>query len=257
MLTGGVKAAQDIIKALQTFLTKPGTVLKGLLQTAGRATVAVIETVIDFIATLATKLKNGAVKLFEDFKGFIDDVFKWLDELFGVNKTVIKELADDEELFRKILTGSGGGKRFTRNGLKEIAKEIEKKYATIGLKVEIVTLKTHPERYKRWTSYPNDVLASCRAHEIPPIMFLRQDATELTVQHEMWHLDDLKKLGFNEFNSSKNWKLEELVWEKIWKSKNRWTEKEIIDSYEYYRATCNKEGAVYKKIDELEKIIKL
>ena len=58
-------------------------VFKDLLQTAGRATVAVIETVIDFIATLASKLKNGAVKLFEDFKGFIDDVFKWLEELLG------------------------------------------------------------------------------------------------------------------------------------------------------------------------------
>ncbi|WP_395077140.1 hypothetical protein, partial [Flavobacterium sp.] len=57
LLTGGVKAVEDIIKALQTFLTKPGTVLKDLLQTAGRKTVAVIETIIDFIATLARKLK--------------------------------------------------------------------------------------------------------------------------------------------------------------------------------------------------------
>jgi hypothetical protein len=94
LLTGGVKAVEDIIKALQTFLTKPGTVLKDLLQTAGRKTVAVVETVIDLIATLARKLKNGAVKLFEDFKGFIDDVFKWLEELFGAIK--------------KIRIGSGG-----------------------------------------------------------------------------------------------------------------------------------------------------
>jgi Metallopeptidase toxin 4 len=256
-LTGGVKAVQDITKALEQFLTKPGVVLRDAIQTAGRKSVAAVETIIDLIATMASKLKNGAVKLFEDFKGFIDDVFKWLEELFGVNKTVIEELADDEELFRKILTGSGGGKRFTRNGLREIAKEIEKKYTTIGLKVEIVTLKTHPERYKRWTSYPNDVLASCRAHEIPPTMFLRHDATELTVQHEMWHLDDLRKLGFEEFNASKNWKLEELVWERVWKSKSRWTREELIDSYEYYKATCNKEGALYKKIDELEKLIKI
>jgi A nuclease of the HNH/ENDO VII superfamily with conserved WHH len=67
-------------------LIKPGTVLKDLLQTAGRKSVAAIDAVIDFIATLARKLKNGAVKLFEDFKQFIDDVFKWLEELFGITK---------------------------------------------------------------------------------------------------------------------------------------------------------------------------
>lgn len=54
------------------------------MQIAGRETVAAVETVIDLISTLVRNPKNGAVKLFEDFKGFIDDVFKWLEELFGV-----------------------------------------------------------------------------------------------------------------------------------------------------------------------------
>jgi hypothetical protein len=109
LLTGGVKAVEDIIKALQTFLTKPGTVLKDLLQTAGRKTVAVIETVIDFIATMARKLKNGAVKLFEDFKQFIDDVFKWLEELFGVTRKTdwlssgIFKFGNDGKTFRNFL----------------------------------------------------------------------------------------------------------------------------------------------------------
>ena len=109
LLTGGVKAAQDIIKALQTFLTKPGTVLKDLLQTAVGATVAVVETVIDLIATLASKLKNGAIKLFEDFKGFIDDVFKWLEELFGVTRKTdwlssgIFKFGNDGVTFRNFL----------------------------------------------------------------------------------------------------------------------------------------------------------
>jgi hypothetical protein len=87
-LTGGVKAVEDIIKALQTFLTKPGTVLKDLIQTVGSKSKAAIDAVIDFIATMANKLKNGAIKLFEDFKQFVDDVFKWLEELFGASKTL-------------------------------------------------------------------------------------------------------------------------------------------------------------------------
>ena len=51
-------------------------VLKDVLQTAGRKTVVAIEAVIDFISQIASKLKNGAVKLFEDFKGLVDDIFK-------------------------------------------------------------------------------------------------------------------------------------------------------------------------------------
>ena len=57
-------------------------VLKDVLQTAGRKTVVAIEAVIDFISQIASKLKNGDVKLFEDFKGLVDDIFKWLEEFF-------------------------------------------------------------------------------------------------------------------------------------------------------------------------------
>jgi YwqJ-like deaminase len=61
----------------------------------------VIETVIDFIATMARKLKNGAVKLFEDFKQFIDDVFKWLEEVLKGDKVlekIIYKLSNEAEL---------------------------------------------------------------------------------------------------------------------------------------------------------------
>ncbi|NML55862.1 zincin-like metallopeptidase toxin domain-containing protein [Chryseobacterium cheonjiense] len=87
-------------------------------------------------------------------------------------------------------------------------------------------------------------------------MFLRYDATELTVQHEVWHIDDFKKLGFDEYHNTPNWKLEELVWERVWKQKNRWTQEEIIDSYKYYKTECGRQGADYKIVEELEKLIK-
>ncbi len=44
------------------------------MQTAGRKTVVAIEAVIDFISQIASKFKNGAVKLFEDFKGLVEDI---------------------------------------------------------------------------------------------------------------------------------------------------------------------------------------
>jgi Metallopeptidase toxin 4 len=254
--TGGVKALQDITKALEQFLTKPGMVLRDAIQTASKKTVAAVEAIIDLISTLARKLKNGAVKLFEDFKQFIDDVFKWLEEFFGVNKTVIEELADDEELFRKILIGSGGGKRFKRKELELIIAELEKRFAQFGLKIEAVTLKTHPERFKRWTSFGNNTLGSFRGFEIPPTIYLREGCTELTLQHELWHLEDWKKIGLKDYNTIADWKHEESIWEKIWRSKHRWTDEELLSSYKYYKKECSTQGVNPKLIDELETILK-
>ena len=64
---------------------------------------------IDLIATLARKLKKGAVKLFEDFKGFIDDVFKWFEELFGITRKTdwlssgLFKFGNDGETFRNFI----------------------------------------------------------------------------------------------------------------------------------------------------------
>ncbi|KMQ69920.1 hypothetical protein ACM39_02440 [Chryseobacterium sp. FH2] len=87
-------------------------------------------------------------------------------------------------------------------------------------------------------------------------MFLRDDATELTIQHEMWHIDDFKKLGFTEYHNTPNWQLEELVWERVWKQKHRWTQEEILESYKYYLTECRKQGGIPKLVEELEKTIK-
>ena len=107
--------------------------------------------------------------------------------------------------------------------MRQIAKEIEKKYADIGLKVEIVTKRSHPETYKKWTSYPLDTLASCNTRKIPPTMFLWDDATELTIKHEMWHIDDFQKLGYERYNKLPDRELQKMVGEKVWKRKHRWT----------------------------------
>jgi hypothetical protein len=51
---------------------------------------------------------------------------------------------------------------------------------------------------------------------------------------------------------------EQSVWEKIWASRERWTDKELIDSYNYYRKIAresDESGIVNNEIKEL--ILKL
>jgi hypothetical protein len=100
---------QDITKALEQFLTKPGVVLRDAIQTASKKTVAAVEAIIDLMSTLARKLKNDAVKLFEDFKQFIDDVFKWLEEFFGA-KPPRNITAEELDWMASRKTGNLGGK---------------------------------------------------------------------------------------------------------------------------------------------------
>lgn len=66
----------------------------------------------------------------------------------------------------------------------------------------------------------------------PPELFLRSNnASELTVFHEMIHLEYwyLKKPKIHYVQE------EIYVWEEIWKTKDMWTKKELYDSYIYVR----------------------
>ena len=93
------------------------------------------------------------------------------------------------------------------------------------------------------------------APEPSPKIFVRKNATELTLQHELWHFDDFKRLGLEEYKKVPNWKHEESVWEKIYSTKEKWTNVELIDSYLYYKTTARLEGANPKIFPEMEKMV--
>lgn len=274
LLTGGAAAVAKLAKTIESFILNPLEKISKAITQAGNFMTRIME----FISMILREFKKGTKEIFSKLGKVLDEVFGFGDEVADSaltpaerrvkdkNKRRQERLdrkknggflpGEDEEIFRKAQKGSGGGQRYKRSTLRQIAKEIEKKYSDIGLKVEIVTKRSHPERYRRWTNYPNDILASCRTHEIPPVMFLRADATELTIQHEMWHIDDFRRFGFKEYHNIPNWKLEELVWERVWKQKYRWTQEEIIDSYTYYKQVITRQGGNAKEISELEKLLK-
>ena len=88
-------------------------------------------------------------------------------------------------------------------------------------------------------------------------MYFRREVTELTWQHEVWHLVDLQRLGSKKFYETPNWKLEEMVWDRIWRTKEKWTENELVDSYRYFRKeaeTQNAKDAIIKV--EMESLLR-
>jgi hypothetical protein len=78
---------------------------------------------------------------------------------------------------------------------------------------------------------------------------------QLTLQLELWHLNDYTRLPPDEFAKIPNWMHEQSVWEKIWASRERWTQGELLDSYIYYKKSVNRAGENPIKIDDLELLI--
>jgi hypothetical protein len=171
----------------------------------------------------------------------IEDVDGLLDELYEV-----------AEVERRLTNTWDGGKLLSERTLRKRIRTLLQEYKNFNLEIHIVDDVKDAERIADWNA--RNVLGSFRAGP-PPRIFLRKEVTELTLQHEVWHLEDLKKFGSKKFHSLPNWKKEELVWGRIWQTKNRWTEEELMDSYKYYRDTSRKEIGNWNKIKELEELL--
>lgn len=168
-------------------------------------------------------------------------------------KEAIDELESASELFRKTkVSKKDGGLLFKRNELRKIIQELEERFKDFKLKVEIVDAKPqHKERFKRW-DFGN--VQGSFAPEPSPKIYIRKNTTELTLQHELWHFEDFKRLGLEEYKKVPNWKHEESVWQKIYSTKSRWTDVELADSYLYYKNVVFREGGNPKIIQEMEQL---
>lgn len=202
---------------------------------AGKAVRTVAEEFFALVEAFIEKLKKGT----QSFAEWVEEIFakirKWLDELLtGASK------ASDEvtELFRRGKpTTALGEVRFRRAELANFSRKLEQKYAHLDLKVNIVTPNTPANRARLKIWDKRETLGSFNSGP-PPVIHVRQRCTHLTMQHEIWHLEDFERLGPIEFNKMPNWQHEESVWFKILHSKELWTEQELASSFGYYYRTA-------------------
>ncbi|NMH28442.1 zincin-like metallopeptidase toxin domain-containing protein [Flavobacterium silvaticum] len=174
-------------------------------------------------------------------------------ELLDVNN-FSEHLDDIIELERQAINTWDGGKFIGERLLRKRIKNLLHDYKNFNLEIHIVDEVKDAERIVKWNA--RKVLGSFSMGP-PPKIYFRKQITELTWQHELWHLEDLKKMGAKKFYSIDQWKHEELVWDRIWQSKNRWTENELVDSYQYYKKIALLETGRFKAVKEMEDLLSL
>lgn len=168
-----------------------------------------------------------------------------IDE-FGAH---LDEVADAE---RKLINTWDNGKLLSERVLRKRTSTLLQKYKNFKLEVHFVDEASDPKRITDWDA--RNVLGSFYMGP-PPKLYFRKQVTELTWQHEIWHLEDLQKTGSKRFYNMPNWKKEELVWERVWKDKHKWTEEELADSYRYYKETALREAGTYDPVKEMEELL--
>ncbi|WP_138432558.1 hypothetical protein [Winogradskyella algicola] len=167
-------------------------------------------------------------------EGEIDEVgkFRTVLTLEDVAEGGIKRFKNVDEIF-----DISGGRLLLKDELKRLKHHLWNRY---GVRLRLVdvdqalkTKKTITRNGKKiskledWNS--RNVVGSFREGP-PPELFLRRSyASELTVFHEMVHLrywfDKKPKVHFAQE--------EVIVFDEIWKTKDRWTNQELLESYEY------------------------
>jgi hypothetical protein len=161
-------------------------------------------------------IQDGKVsrKLTEAEKG------KFWDEVY--------EVADSgDELFRKIedLFDISGGRLLTKKELELLKDYLWQKYK---VRVRLVDVD-HSLKNKLLDWNNRSVVGSFRQGP-PPELFLRlNNASELTIFHEMVHL----KYWYSGKPKVHFAQEEVIVFDEIWKTKSRWSNKELLDSYNY------------------------
>ncbi|MGG8496204.1 zincin-like metallopeptidase toxin domain-containing protein [Tenacibaculum sp. TC6] len=188
----------------------------------------------------------------DDFEKSLDDLVRKGEVKETGKAKVIDEVYEVVEAERKLINEWDNGKLLSKRVLRKRVRGLLQEYKNFKLQINFVDETTDPLRMKDWNA--RNVLGSFRPGP-PPKLFFRKQITELTWQHEIWHLEDLKKMGSKKFYNTPNWKKEELVWERIWKTKDKWTEEELVDSYVYYKKSCRAQMEEAKRVGDLEELL--
>ncbi len=212
--------------------------------------------IVEFVLGAFAAFKVGKTVL-KTAKESYDSFKKKIDDILGTKRNNFNETNNEiDELFRnKGVDRRDGGIKLTRNELRKFKKDLELRFKEFNLKVEIVSKNPKfKQRLKRWNGRRN-TQGSFNSGP-PPTIYVRQNCTKLTLQHEVWHMEDLKRLGQIEFKKIPNWKHEESIWNKIWNTKHKWTNEELVDSYWYYKRKALIDGGTPKILDDMEDLLK-
>ncbi|KMQ69930.1 hypothetical protein ACM39_02500 [Chryseobacterium sp. FH2] len=264
LLTGGAAAVAKLAKTLESFMLKPLEKITKAMSTAEN----LLTRVLEFIQMILREFKKGTKELFVKLEKFLNEVFGFGEEVAdnaltpaekrvkAKNKAQAERLErrknrsekkkQERELERRIddLFDHLGGKLYNERELKLLKIQLKEKY---GVELKFVD-KDHSlnKKLKDWNK--RGVVGSFTEGP-PPSMFLRSDnASELTVFHEKVHL----KVWFNKLDKMHIIDEEKLVWDAIWKTKDRWTNKELLDSYDYVNRLvyeANQKGKNFPYLD--------
>ncbi|MCB8980082.1 MAG: hypothetical protein H6657_21940 [Ardenticatenaceae bacterium] len=176
------------------------------------------------LKALAKKLQGGTKAIVKSIDEIIVGIKRWLDDIFPNWR---QSQRDFDELLRQVdnLFDQSGGRLLTGGKLRGLRDILRSKY---GVRLRFVDTDHNLKNLlKEWNS--RNVVGKFNPGP-PPEMFLRSNnASELTVFHEMAHLEVwYKKLPKMHIVDE-----EKYVFEAIWKARERWTNTEIIDSYDY------------------------
>ncbi|WBX76598.1 hypothetical protein PG911_18605 [Tenacibaculum ovolyticum] len=246
-----IKVANQLFKSFEAILELlfdlGVVVVQKLDPETGEVLVQGTDGVIYAIKQADKTIFEGNKTAIEGFLNKVDDISK-----SGGNAKKKVQRCLDEVLERRKFNDFDGGILLSERVLKKRIKKLLQKYKNFNLEVRFVDETINVKKLKDWNA--RKVLGSFK-QEPPPILFFRKEVTELTWQHELWHLEDLKRLGTKKFYQTSNWKHEESVWNKIWKTKNKWTEEELVDSYFYYKKTARGEIGTWNRIEEMEELL--
>ena len=153
------------------------------------------------------EFKKGTKNLFDHFNKILDDFFGFGDEVGDAalskgelgwkrkkqKRELEKKRKDEARQDRKRMTNkSDGGQKFKKTVLQKMIKELEEKYKHLDLKVEMVSKNSNHKmvvsgkevkRFYEWKK--KGTLGAFAHHPPPPKLYILDDCTKLTWQHEV------------------------------------------------------------------------
>ncbi len=148
-----------------------------------------------------------------------------------------------------------GGKLLNAAGLKLLKAQLWEKY---GVKLRLIDKEVGSSEMRKllkdWDR--RDVVGRFREGPPPEMILRAANASELTVFHEMTHLE----IWYNKLPKMHLVEEEKMVWEAIWKTKEKWTVDELVASYNYVNRKVRDfndlgKNFPYLVVDEMEQII--